>query len=256
MFPNVQPKHPGTTKGHCCRFAHMPAHSPVPSSMGTVTGVSGTCHSPEPTCTSSLRVVAQPLEASRCLLAKHPDTLGIPLSPLFLKSLGRVMPQGMRAVCQSRMVTTTQPGTHYPSAPCPGAAQLSSLCWQRVSEGWQRCARHSPPAHLAPAPHRSIQRALVTHLETLSVALGTFRCPTSCFCRLVRWYRRHRRRSGCVCKVRKGRQIAVRRIISARLPLMSPSHWGSLLLTSFVCQQSFPFGTQCYFGNAPQRDLC
>lgn len=80
-------------------------------------------------------LLAQPLEASRCLLAKHPDTLGHPVGLLFPEIFGATdgpgdegcLPEqdGHRAMQRAAVGH----GTHYPTGPQPRGrpAQLPAL---------------------------------------------------------------------------------------------------------------------------------
>lgn len=109
----------------------------MPGSPRTVTGVSGTCHSQEPTGPSSLCLHSPWKPAAVCWQSTQ-TPWGIPLAFFFLKSPGPLMAQEMRAVCQNRMVTVPCSGQQLamgptiPQVPSPGAAQLSSQRWQRV----------------------------------------------------------------------------------------------------------------------------
>lgn len=83
-------------------------------------------------------LLAQPLEASRCLLAKHPDTLGHPVGLLFPEISRAIDGPEDEGCLQNRMVTVPCSGQQLavgptiPQVPSPGAAQLSSQRWQRV----------------------------------------------------------------------------------------------------------------------------
>lgn len=94
----------------------MPAHSPMPGSPRTVTGVSGTCHSQEPTGPSSLCLHSPWKPAAVCWQSTQ-TPWGIPLAFFFLKSPGPLMAQEMRAVSRTGWSPCHEAGSSWPWDP-------------------------------------------------------------------------------------------------------------------------------------------